>query len=146
MAAILLTKKKPLCRHGHAICPECIYITDAAKRMADTINGILTFSNPFEIRNKWMAFSLAEGHSDGVLYDTRAACIDHQLDERFYAYVCMKNLMMGAKALDCQLFLEFHRQAYDSGMRLHEPNAPQMIQPIDNYDLFRRRMQGGRIR
>jgi hypothetical protein len=146
MPPILLKRKANLCKHGHTICPECIYVTDAAKRMADTINGLLTFSNPFEIRNKWMAFALSDGRSDGVLYDTRAECIDHQLDERFYTYICMKNLMMGAKALDCQLYLEFSRQAYDAGMRLHEPNAPDIFVKNDVYDAFRRHMQPGRIR
>ena len=143
MPPVLLSKKKKLCKHGHAICPECIYVTDAAKRMGDTINGILTFANPFEIRNKWMAFALSDGRSDGVLYDTRAECIAHQLDERFYTYICMKNLMMGAKALDCQIFLEFSRQAYDQGMRLHEPNAPQIFVQNAQYDSIMDRLRRG---
>jgi hypothetical protein len=126
--------KTKLCKHKLAICHECIYITDAGKRMADIINGLLAFHNAFEIRNKWMAFNLATGESDGTLYDSRLDAITHQLDERFYCYFAFKSCTGGVKALDCQIYLEVQRQAYDSGMRLYEPEAPQLILPTDWYD------------
>jgi hypothetical protein len=129
-----LIRKPKLCRHKLAICPECIIVTDAGKRMSDVVNGLLTFNKPWEIRYKWMAFALSDGHSDNVLYDTRQDAIDHQLDERFFAYVCFMSLLGGATPKDCEIYLEVHRQAYDSGMRLHEPDAPQMIMSTKEYD------------
>lgn len=124
----------PLCRHGAAICPQCIKIDDAAKRMSDIINGLVTFTPAWELRSKWIAIRLADGGYDGNLYDSRDAAIDHQLDERFCAYVLMQSMLQGAKPLDCAIFLEYHRQAYDAGMRLHEPEAPQLILPTGTYD------------
>lgn len=126
--------KHSVCKHGHTICPECIYITDAAKRMSDTLNLHMVGQGWWNIRNKWMAFSLGAGTGDGVLYDSREDAIFHQLDERFYAFICFRKLAQGAKPLDCQIFLEINQQAYDSGMRLHEPNAPQLLIPASGYE------------
>jgi hypothetical protein len=128
-------KPKPkLCRHGQRICPQCIEISDPAKRMADVINGLVTFNDPWHLRQCWIAIRLADGGFDGNLYATREEAIRHQSDERFCAYAWMGNMLSGAKPLDCAIFLEFHRQAYDSGMRLHEPEAPQLIMPTSVYD------------
>lgn len=102
--------------------------------MAGIINGYVTFIPPFELMTKWVAIRLQDGGSDGNLYDSREDAIRHQIDERFCAYVCMGAMMQGAKPLDCAIYLEVHRQAYDSGMRLHEPEAPQIIMPTTLYD------------
>jgi hypothetical protein len=131
-----------LCRHGAAICPQCIAIDDAAKRMSDIINGLVTFIPVWELRSKWVAIRLADGGYDGNLYDSRDAAIDHQLDERFCAYVLMQSMLQGAKPLDCAIYLEYHRQAYDAGMRLHEPQAPQLILPTGTYDRLIGRARG----
>lgn len=136
--------KPPTCRHGHRICPECMAISDAAKRMSDQINLLLTFQPVWEIRTKWLAIRLYDGSYDGALYDTRLEAIEHQLDESLCAYVCMGTMLNGAKPLDCAIFLEFHRQAYDSGMRLHEPEAPQLIVPTSVYDRMTGRHRYGR--
>lgn len=132
----------PLCRHGAAICPQCIGISDAAKRMSDIINGLVTFVPLWELRTRWIAIRLQDGGYDGVLYDTREDAITHQVDERFCAYAWMGNMLNGAKPLDCAIFLEYHRQAYDAGMRLHEPDAPQLILPTASYDRMTGRYRG----
>jgi hypothetical protein len=124
----------PLCRHGHTICEKCIQISDASKRMADVINSLVSFLGPWGVAGKWIAVRLRDGGTDGVLYDTRADAIKHQIDERFCMYVCMTTVMEGAKPLDCAITLEYYRQAYDAGMRLHEPEAPQLIMPTAGYD------------
>lgn len=139
-----LTNRQSLCRHGHAICPQCIEIGDAAKRMADIVNGLVTFTPIWELSNKWIAIRLSDGGYDGNLYDSRDDAIRHQLDERFCAYAAMQSMLQGAKPLDCAIFLEFHRQAYDAGMRLHEPEAPQLILPTSVYDRMTSRVRGVR--
>lgn len=116
------------------ICDKCIIITDAAKMMADIINGLVTFNKPWEIRNCWVAIRLADGGYDNTIYATREEAIKHQADERFCAYAYLGNMLSGAKPLDCQIFLDYHRQAYDAGMRLHEPEAPQLIVSTNMYD------------
>ena len=134
--------KPKRCRHGQAICPQCIQTSDASKRMADIIKGLVTFTPIWELRTKWLAIRLQDGSYDGTLYDTRENAIRHQLDERFCAYVCMGTMLSGAKPLDCAIYLEFHRQAYDAGMRLHEPEAPQLILPTSVYDRIMGRYRG----
>lgn len=124
----------PLCKHKLQLCDKCIIVGDAAKRMAGIINGYITFVPLWELKSKWVGIRLADGGSDGTLYGSRDDAIRHQTDERFCAYVCMASMIQGAKPLDCAIFLEFHRQAYDSGMRLHEPEAPQLIIPTGVYD------------
>src|SRR5258708_2884846 len=133
------TKSRPMpnvsrCRHGMAICPQCIEISDAAKRMSDIINGLVTFTPLWELRSKWIAVRLNDGGYDGNLYDSREDAIRHQRDERFCSYVAMQSMIQGAKPLDCAIYLEVHRQAYDADMRLHEPQAPQLIMPTGVYD------------
>lgn len=134
---------KPKCRHGLRICEKCIRIDDAAKRMADIVNGLVTFNQPWAIRNCWIAIRLEDGGFDNNLYATREEAIKHQTDERFCAYAWMGNMISGAKPLDCAIFLEYHRQAYDSGMRLHEPEAPQLIMPTAGYDKLTGRVRYG---
>ena len=135
--------RRKLCRHGQAICPQCIQIDDAAKRMAGIINSLVVFVPLWELKTKWIAIKLQDGSYDGTLYDTREDAIRHQLDERFCAYVCMGGMLSGAKVLDCAIYLEVHRQAYDSGMRLHEPEAPQIIMPVSVYDRITGRVRYG---
>lgn len=130
------------CRHNLVICSRCVQVTDAARRMSDTINGVITFSRAWEICNSWMAFRLADGTSDGVIYDTRQAAISHQSDERLCAYFCFRSAMGGTKPLDCQIFLNMHRHAYDNGGGLSEPQAPQLIMPSNYYDFIRGRYRG----
>jgi hypothetical protein len=136
--------KPSKCRHGATICPQCIQISDAAKRMSDIINSLVTFTPLWELRTKWIAVRLNDGGYDGTLYDSRDDAISHQLDERFCAYVAMQSMLQGAKPLDCAIYLEFHRQAYDEGMRLHEPEAPQLLLPTTAYDRLTGRIRHSR--
>jgi hypothetical protein len=136
--------KGPKCRHGLRLCHECIMIDDAAKRMSTYINSLVAFNNPFNLREVWVAIKLEDGSSDGNLYATREEAIRHQHDERFCAYAWMGNMLSGAKPLDCAIFLEYHRQAYDAGMRLHEPEAPSLIMPTAGYDKLTGRVRHAR--
>jgi hypothetical protein len=130
------------CDHGLKICDKCIIVDDAAKRMSGIINGYVAFVPLWDLRTKWVAIRLLDGGSDGVLYDSRDDAINHQLDERLCAYVCMGGMLNGANPLDCAIFLEVHRQAYDSGMQFHEPEAPQLIMPTMEYDWITGRRRG----
>lgn len=132
----------PKCKHGLRICEKCIIVDDAAKRMADIINSLVTFNQPWSLRDVWIAIRLADGGFDNNLYATREEAINHQSDERFCAYVFMGNMLAGAKPLDCAIYLKYHRDAYDAGMRLHEPGAPQLILPTSVYDKITGRTRG----
>jgi hypothetical protein len=120
---------KKLCKHGNAVCSQCVVITDAAKRAADQINAFITFTPFEELRNGWMAFALADGANDGVVYPSREEAIRHQSNEKLYGYVSFRAMMGGANAKDMQLWLDVQRDAYDNSLNLHEPQAPQLILP-----------------
>jgi hypothetical protein len=131
----MANKLPPPCKHGLRICEKCIIIDDAAKRMSNVINSLMAFNKPWEIRNCWIAIRLADGGFDNNIYATREEAINHQIDERFCAYAWLGNFISSAaKPLDCAIFLKYHRDAYDAGMRLHEPKAPQLILPTSAYD------------
>lgn len=117
------------CKHGMAVCARCVVITDAAKRASDQVNAFITFTPFEELRNGWMAFALADGQNDGVVYPSRAEAIRHQSNEKLYAYVSFRALIGGANPKDMQIWFDVQRDAYDAGMNFHEPEAPQLILP-----------------
>jgi hypothetical protein len=126
-----------LCRHKRAVCSECIIVTDAAKRMSDQINAHLTFNKPHEIRSKWIVFKLRDGSTDGAIYDSREQAISHQLDSKWCLFLSFRSLLGGSSAKDCQILLDAHRLLAESGARLHEPEAPQLIMGTKHYDALR---------
>jgi hypothetical protein len=138
-----------MCKHRLRLCEKCVIVDDAARRMSDIINGLMTFNKPWVVKNCWVAIRLQDGGYDNNIYATREEAIRHQLDERFCAYAYLGTFVGSkAKPLDCAIFLKYHRDAYDQGMRLHEPEAPQLILPTSAYDRvtgkerFRRLWQG----
>jgi len=126
------------CKHGNVICSRCVIITDAAKRMSDAINARLTFMSLDELRNGWMAFALADGSSDGTVYPSKNEAIRHQSNEFLYAYFCFRNVLGGANPKDCQIYLNMNRHAYDQGMRLQDPDSPDLIVSTSLYDRITR--------
>jgi hypothetical protein len=139
------SKLPPLCKHGLRICQQCIIVDDAARRMADIVNGLVAFQDWDQLRNTWLAIRLSDGGWDGNAYATREEAINHQLHETLCAYQWMGNMIGGAKPLDCAIFLKYHRDAYDAGMRLHEPEAPQLLMPSSAYDRITGRQPRARI-
>lgn len=97
-------------------------LLDAGKRASDAINLHRLVKPWDDIKHTWMAFRLSDGSSDGVLYDNRLDAVRHQVDERLCAYVAMKSLQMGASPKDMAIYLQFHRDAYNAGMRLTDPD------------------------
>src|SRR5262249_60846079 len=119
-----------LCEHGNKICSQCVVITDAAKRISEAISLAVVFRSWEERKTGWMAFALADGSTDHVIYPSKSEAIRHQSNEFLYLYVCLRGCITGMPPKDAQLFLEVHRDAYDHGLRLSEPEAPQLIFPL----------------
>jgi hypothetical protein len=114
------------CRHGRKICSDCIVVDDAAKRAYDAVRELATF-NDYDTRVKqspWVALRLSDGESDGRLYDTKRDAVRHQLHEMLCAYFCFRNAPSGfATYRDAAIYLAWNRAAYDSGMRMPDPDA-----------------------
>lgn len=131
-----------VCEHKLRVCSKCVIISDAAKRISDTINLHITFNNAWEIHTKWMAFALADGTSDGALYDSFDDATYHQSHPARYAYMCFRSVMGGSNPRDAQLWLEMERHAADARMALHETNAPRLIVPTAYHDYRTGRNRG----
>ena len=124
------------CRHGKVVCVICVQPTDAAKRIHETINIMHIARTWEELKRGWMAFKLADGTTDNVLYDTRADAIKHQLSEQTCLYIAMRKTLGGVPLRDCQLLLDVHRHIYDNGGRLADPQAPDVIMSTYGHDVL----------
>jgi hypothetical protein len=111
----------------------------AAFRMADILNDAVVTS-PW-CAGMWMAFMLADGESDGVVYETRAECVKHQFHEQLCCFI--RIIPTGVNAQMTQAMLSFYRAAYDAGRRIVDPEQPDYILPTTNEDF---RSQVARLR
>lgn len=111
--------------------PDRAY-SDAARHCADAVNLHVMVDHVNAI-GKWVAVRLADGESDGVLYDTKADAVRHQLHETMCAYVCIPP--GGMPVADAEVYLRTMRQLYDAGYRLADPDKH--VTMTDNRGLIR---------
>lgn len=96
---------------------------DAGQRISDAINQKIADHGWWDIRNKFMAFALADGHTDGVLYDTKRDAVRHQKNnEKQYVFVTFRSLGGGARPKDCAILVKFNRDLYKAGYRMPDPD------------------------
>lgn len=94
--------------------------SDAAKRTSDHYE-LHRMALGADSIGKWFAVALYDGTSDGVLYDGKRDAIVHQHhNEQHYAYVQINPGSMDACAAEA--FLKIHRDMYDKGLRLADPD------------------------
>jgi hypothetical protein len=94
--------------------------SDAARHCADAVNIHVTVHGAFGAIGKWVAVRLADGKSDGMLYDTKGDAVKHQLHEMMCAYVCITP--GGMTPADAESYLRTHRKLYEAGYRLADPD------------------------
>lgn len=70
---------------------------------------------------EWVALRLSDGGTDGVVYAERADAVRHQLHEQQCAYLFIPPDNFSARS--AENFLKHHRQMYDAGYRLADPDA-----------------------
>jgi hypothetical protein len=133
-----------VCEHGNIVCEKCAsVISDEAKRLADGINGLLAFNQPWEIKGKWIAITLQDGSVDSALYDTRDDAIRHQSSPQYHFYLPMGNFGGGINHLDAELILQVQRHAYERGFIIVDNSAPQVITPFEQGDAILGRLRAG---
>jgi hypothetical protein len=125
------------CNHGNVICEKCVIVSDAAKRFSDNINGLISFSQPWELRHSWIAVKLEDGSYDGTIYDNRADAIRNQSDERLCCYFPIGNFMNGLTPGDAQILLDVQRRAYDAGFRITDEKTPDVFPSVGQVDMMR---------
>lgn len=93
--------------------------TDAAKRVSDTYNLHLEAGKSYGSTNvgKVIAVALADGRSDGTVYDGMHDAVVHQHhNEWFYGYLRINPSSMSP--CDAEAFLKMERLRYDAQMKL----------------------------
>lgn len=93
-------------------CPHVGDHTDAAKRCSDAVSLHLAALG-LDAVSKWVAVRLADGGSDGTLYDRRRDAIRHQSDEKLCVYICVQP--GGMNICRAESFMAFQRRLYESG-------------------------------
>lgn len=122
--------KGDVCQHGNRVCECNVRVTDAGKRMSEAIGLANVFHAWDERVHSWMAFSLANGETDHVLYPSKTEAAKHRSMPERYAYVFLRSMQGGMSPRDAELYLDFYRDAADKNMQMADPFAPQLIQPL----------------
>lgn len=106
--------------------PELYAAREAGKRMADVLNAQVVFGKLAGF-GRVMAFALADGASDGVVYDTFADAMRHQRHEQLCHYEVLRPTSYSAD--ECALTLIYARAFHDRGGR-YDVQYPQPIRPV----------------
>lgn len=97
---------------------------NAAKRLSGIINSLVIIHPIDTLIHSWIAVRLADGSTDGTLYDTRQDAVRHQPHEQQCAYLNLAPIMGGMEVSAAYAILKFHRDAYDAGMTFIDPEHP----------------------
>lgn len=97
---------------------------DAAKRLSGIVNTICVIHPMDVVINSWIAVRLADGSTDGVLYDTRREAVRHQPYEKQCAYLSLRQAPGGMDIQAAYAILKFHRDAYDANLVFVDPEHP----------------------
>lgn len=121
---MLLESKVPvLVRHDPHCTRKGFPHDDAEKRVSDTLNlhwaAALAGAFDSTIR-KWVAFRLSDGTEGMQLYDSKRDAVRHVSDENLYMFICIAPGGMGI--CEAAIQLKIHRQLYDNGARLADPD------------------------
>jgi len=102
----------PRVGHGH---------TDAAKRVYDTYN-LHKMAGLDNSLGRWFAAALADGSTDGNLYDSKASAIAHQHhNENYYTYIHVTMARM--TVCTAEVMIDLARRLYDKGLRMTDPGV-----------------------
>lgn len=94
--------------------------SDAGRRCSDTVRQAIVDGHA----GRWVAVRLSDGGTDGRVYDSRRDAIRYQLHENLCAYVKVpRDDMPPREATD---FLRVNRTLYDAGMRIADPDGPDL--------------------
>lgn len=94
--------------------------SDAARRVSDAYR-LHKLAEGLASIGRWFAVALADGTSDGVLYDGKRDAVRHQHhNEQWYAFICINPGDM--TVCEAEEFLAINRTLYEHGIRLADPD------------------------
>lgn len=88
-------------------------------------------------QGRWVAIRLSDGGSDGVAYDRKRDAIRHQLHEMQCCYLVVP--LIGMQLREAQVYLDLYRHLYEKGVRLSDPDGPELMVPIREENIRRSR-------
>lgn len=97
--------------------------SDAAKRVSD-VSIMHWVALGWDSVHKWMAWRLSDGVSDNALYPSKRDAIRLQHGDEFQ-YMYLAQHPGGIAVCEAEIMLKIHRQAYDKGFRLVDPDSKQ---------------------
>lgn len=108
-------------------------LEEAGKRLADTVNELVTSRDPWELNHKFLAIKLSDGSWDKNIYDSMYDAKRHS-DEFRCCYFAVGNFIGGVSARDCAVFLNFHRAARNASLGQKNDTVPIMsIKAWENF-------------
>jgi hypothetical protein len=119
-------------------------LAECGKRMYDVINQALCDFGPWQIKDSWLAFKLEDGSWDGNIYDSMKAARKFS-DPYRCCYYSFRAALAGISARDCEIFLDFHRQAREALLPQADPDENKARVPIMSFgagDIFRQAQRG----
>jgi hypothetical protein len=93
---------------------------DAVHRICDTYN-LHKLADPYGNIGRWFAAALADGTTDGQLYDSKRDCIRGQKHNEFY-YMYLQVTPGDLEPRACAALLDVHRRMYAKGIRVPDPD------------------------
>lgn len=123
---------EPWCRYKEA------NHEDAVKRLADHYN-LHRVASGIDSVGKWIAVALADGASDGVLYNGKQEAVRHQHhNERYYTFI--KIVPSTMTLCEANVMMVTARKLYEKGMRMADPDhrsgGPEVIKRTSIEDVL----------
>lgn len=130
-------------KHRVYICskPECLVITDAARRFVDDLQAILCRTVPADVWTGWVAIRLSDGRIAPSVFPSKRIAANKQSNETRFAYLALRTCPAGMPLKDAQQWMNLHRHMYDNNIGLIDPDAPEMIMPQGRGDPITRPLE-----
>jgi hypothetical protein len=118
-------------------------LEDIGKRVADHLNGLLAFRDPWELKTKWLAFRLQDGTTDGTVYDSLPDAKKYTDESRNW-YLHVGGFLQGIKPRDAAILTVFYREAHEAGLGQANPKDQPFLSN-HGMDTYRRRYSLGQF-
>lgn len=100
-------------------------VTDRGRRLADHVRAARSIGG----EGRWIAARLSDGATDGIVYDTKADAVRHQVTETQCAYMVVPPAAM--PEAEATAYLELHEKMYAAGYRLQDPDTQPIMTRAD---------------
>jgi hypothetical protein len=104
-------------------------LEDAGKRLAGIVNTYVACRNPWELKDIVLAVRLADGSTDGNLYDSQQDAVRHSDETRCF-YFHFKGNIGGIDPREAAIVIQFHREARESGLPQADPDRKEAVTPF----------------